>query len=102
MSTAEMARRSGVARATLYRHFIAATGQAPARHLRQKRLEEACRMLRDSDATVTAIAKDCGFSSVFAFAKCFRREIGQNPTAYRRAESREPGAKGEERRAKGR
>jgi LacI family transcriptional regulator len=103
MSTAEMAQRSGVARATLYRHFVAATGQAPARHLRQKRLEEACRMLRDSDATVTAIAKNCGFSSVFAFAKCFRREIGRNPTAYRRGEreagGREQGARSMERRA---
>ena len=106
MSTAEMAQRSGVARATLYRHFVAATGQAPARHLRQKRLEEACRMLRDSDATVTAIAKDCGFSSVFAFAKCFRREIGQNPTAYRsearKEGSRKQGAGSRERKTNGR
>lgn len=83
--TAErVARQSGVGLTTFYRQFGAATGSTPARHLRRLRLEEACRMLRESEATVTAIASACGFNSVFSFTRCFRREIGQTPTAYRR------------------
>jgi LacI family transcriptional regulator len=83
VSATRMAQLSGVSRATVYKQFKTATGQTPARHLRQMRLEEARRMLRESPATITAIAKACGFSSIFTFTRCFTRETGQSPTEYR-------------------
>lgn len=83
-SATKMARLSGVGRSTLYRQFVAATGEPPARHLRKMRMQEACRMLRESPESITAIARACGFSSLFAFSRAFRRETGQSPTAYRR------------------
>jgi DNA-binding LacI/PurR family transcriptional regulator len=83
-SATKMARLSGVGRSTLYRQFVAATGEPPARHLRKMRMQEACRMLRESPERITAIAEACGFSSLFAFSRAFRRETGQSPTAYRR------------------
>lgn len=74
-----------VGRVTLYRQFAAATERGtPARQLRQVRLQEACRMLRETPSTVTAIAEACGFSSRIAFVQFFRRQTGQAPTAYRR------------------
>jgi DNA-binding LacI/PurR family transcriptional regulator len=85
----KMARLSGVGRTTLYRQFLAATGEPPARHLRKMRIQEACRMLRESSDSITAIAQACGFSSLFSFTRSFRRETGQSPTQYRKSEGGE-------------
>lgn len=83
LTATRMARLAGVSRATLYNQFAAVTGQTPARYQRQQRLEEARRMLRESKATVAAIAKACGFSSPSSFMRCFRKETGETPTEYR-------------------
>ena len=82
-SATRMARLSGVSRSTVYKQFKTATGRTPARHLRQMRMEEAQHMLRESSASITAIAKACGFNSIFSFTRCFTRELGLTPTAYR-------------------
>jgi len=37
--------------------FCAVTGTTPAKHRRQLRLQEACRLLRETDDTVTTVAK---------------------------------------------
>jgi LacI family transcriptional regulator len=84
LPVARMARLAGVSRTTFYKEFSEATGQSPARHLRQLRLQQACRLLRESTDTVTSIAKDCGFRSLIYFTQFFHREMGETPTAYRR------------------
>lgn len=54
-----------------------------AYHLR-KRVELACRLLRDSDVSITDIAFDCGFSSSQNFATVFRRHTGTSPSGFRK------------------
>lgn len=78
-----LARLAGVSRTTFYRQFSEASGTTPARHIRQMRLQMACRRLRDSAATVATIAQECGFSSLIYFTQFFRREMGETPGAYR-------------------
>jgi AraC-like DNA-binding protein len=78
-----VARLSRVGRTMLYKQFTAATGESPGHHLRRLRLAEACRRLRETDDTVTAIARASGFASLISFARFFRREMGVTPTAYR-------------------
>jgi LacI family transcriptional regulator len=75
--------QSHVGHTTFYKQFRAATGATPARYLRQKRLDEACRMLKETSANITTIAGMCGFSSANYFAELFRRATGQSPRAYR-------------------
>jgi AraC-like DNA-binding protein len=41
-------------------------------------------MLRDSEASVSTIAAQAGYTSEFAFAKAFKREHGIAPGGYRR------------------
>lgn len=82
LPVARLAELSGVSRATLYRQF-AATRDTPAHRMRQLRLQEACRMLRESSAPLTAIAKACGYSNTFSFSRFFKRETGEMPAAYR-------------------
>jgi LacI family transcriptional regulator len=84
LPVARMARLAGVSRTTFYKEFSEATGQSPARHLRQLRLQQACRLLRESTDTVTDIAADCGFRSLIYFTQFFHRVMGETPTAYRR------------------
>lgn len=83
VTAGEVVERMSVSRATLYRTFAATTGTTPGRHLRQLRLEDACRLLRETDDTVTAIAEGCGFTNTSAFLNFFRRGLGTTPTAYR-------------------
>lgn len=49
------------------------------------RLNEACRRLRDSDETVTAIAEAVGFSSIRTFNRAFQKYTGTVPRDYRRS-----------------
>ena len=82
-----LATLSGVGLTTFYKEFEAAMGCTPARYMRDRRMEEARRMLRETPATVTAIARECGFKSLIAFVQFFRRETGTTPTAYRKKQS---------------
>ncbi len=88
ITATRVAKLSKVGRTTFYKQFGAATGGTPARHLRQLRLQEACRKLKETDDTVTAVAKDCGFRSLISFVQFFRRQTGQTPTAYRQQQTR--------------
>lgn len=48
------------------------------------RIDEARRMLGESELTVTEIALRCGFQSSAAFSTAFRTAVGFTPTEYRR------------------
>jgi AraC family transcriptional regulator len=65
------------------RLFRAVTGLPPHRYLRRARLQRAEELLRGSDATVTAISHQVGFSSVSHFIAAFRRHTGMTPGQYR-------------------
>lgn len=51
--------------------------------LHEVRFERACRMLRESDATVAQIALRLGFSDSANFSRAFRRAVGVTPSVYR-------------------
>lgn len=53
-------------------------------YLLGKRVDLACRMLKDTPVSVTEIAFDCGFSSSQNFATAFRRRTGLSPSEYKR------------------
>lgn len=56
----------------------------PGHVLRRVRLEEAARLLRNTNEAVHAIAARIGFASPSAFAAAFRRQYQISPRAYRR------------------
>jgi AraC-like DNA-binding protein len=43
----------------------------------------AARILRDSDAPLSTVAKQAGYGSEFAFAAAFKRQYGTAPGKYR-------------------
>lgn len=52
--------------------------------LNEYRLFEACRLLRESDMHVQAIALQTGYNSSSSFIKIFKNMIGMTPSTYRR------------------
>lgn len=79
-----LGREAGLSRAAFARRFLALVGQPPLAYLTWWRMTRAAQLLRDSDATVAAVAGEVGYTSEFAFARAFKRALGTAPGAYRR------------------
>ncbi|NUP08088.1 MAG: AraC family transcriptional regulator [Polyangiaceae bacterium] len=78
-----LARAVGVSRATLARRFIEATGAPPMAYRATLRVEQARRLLHDTELTNQQIASAVGFATVQAFQRAFRRHTGNTPAAVR-------------------
>jgi len=65
------------------RIFKDATGQTPYRFLTGLRIEEAKRLLRDTDLPIAQVASRCGFASPGALSTAFARYTGARPSVYR-------------------
>jgi len=57
----------------------------PRQLLAQVRIEEASRLLRETDQSVAEIAHACGYADHSAFTRQFRATVGTTPRAYRDA-----------------
>ena len=52
--------------------------------LRQRRMERAAELLRDSSLSVLGVAQSVGYSSASQFTAAFRRQYGVTPAQYRK------------------
>ncbi len=58
------------------------------RYVQCRRIEEAKRLLAQTDRTITDICCVCGFNSLTHFNRVFRRGTSGSPTDYRQQRSR--------------
>lgn len=65
------------------RTFKAAFGATPYQYVLRLRIEEAKRLLRGTDRSVTDIGFGLGFSSASAFHRAFAKAVGVSPEQYR-------------------
>ncbi|MFJ9774835.1 AraC family transcriptional regulator [Kitasatospora sp. NPDC101157] len=79
-----LADRAGLSRAAFARRFTSMVGEPPMAYLTRWRMTTAARLLRESEAPLTAVAAQTGYGSEYAFAKAFKREFGRAPGGYRR------------------
>jgi AraC-like DNA-binding protein len=82
-TVASLAARCGVSRAHLARRFHELAGEPPMAYLTRWRLDLAADLLRESDATVEAVARRVGYSGSFALSAAFKRVRGISPQEYR-------------------
>ncbi|MFE3096409.1 cupin domain-containing protein [Streptomyces sp. NPDC059248] len=82
-TVASLAAKCGVSRAGLARRFHELVGEPPMAYLTRLRLDLAADLLRQSDATVDAIARKVGYSGSFALSAAFKRVRGISPQEYR-------------------
>jgi len=80
-----IAARFGIGGDHLTRLLRATGGEGFGDLLRRYRLERATALLRDGEASIAAIAEECGFGTATWFIRCFRRAHGTTPAAWRRA-----------------
>jgi AraC family transcriptional regulator len=68
----------------LLRTFKQLFRQTPHQYLTARRLQQAARLLRQTEASVTEICFAVGFESLGSFSTLFRRHTGLSPDAFRR------------------
>jgi AraC-like DNA-binding protein len=83
-TVAGLAAATGASRAAFARRFTDLVGRPPMTYLTQWRLDLAAEALRNSDATVGAIARQVGYANAFALTVAFKRVHGASPTDFRR------------------
>ena len=84
VSLAALASDAGLSRFHFCRAFKESTGLSPHAWLRQRRLEQAMNMLRDTDHSIVSVAAELGYASQTAFAAAFRKLTGEAPSDWRR------------------
>lgn len=80
---AEIARRTGLSTRGLEMLFSRRLGVSPGRFFLDLRLDEARRMVTDTDLALQEIALRTGFSSQMTFARAFRARFGSTASALR-------------------
>ena len=78
-----LAGRLGVSRTTLDRAFAADIGASPAYMLARMRLNEAKRLMKNTELSISEVAYRLGYCNPAYFTNVFRREIGKTPKAWR-------------------
>lgn len=83
ISMSDICRALGRTKSVICPAFKERYGMTVIEYLTELRLEEAKRMLTETDMTVTEIADAIGFSDSSYFTKVFTKHEGRAPTSYR-------------------
>ena len=77
-----LTREVGISRAQLHRKMKELTGLPVSEFIRNIRLEQAVRLLKEQKINVTQVAYSVGFSNVAHFSTVFRKQFGVSPSEY--------------------
>jgi AraC-like DNA-binding protein len=79
-----LARRAGLPARRVSTAVNRVRGQNVSQYINGYRIDEACRLLRETDQSVTSILFDVGFQTKSNFNREFRRVTGMSPAEWRR------------------
>lgn len=85
LDVAAMAAHASVSPRTFARHFREETGTTPLQWLLNQRVQEARRLLEETELPIDAVAWRAGFGTAASLRDHFRRVTATTPTAYRRS-----------------
>jgi AraC-like DNA-binding protein len=88
-----LGRSQGVSYTTFRRSFKQQTGVSPSQFQNTIRINRARDLLGSTDLSVSEVARQTGFDTVYYFSRVFTKKTGQTPSAYRNL-SRVPPASG--------
>ena len=82
LSNTCIAKQIGISEVYLRKLFLSYYHITPKQYVLDIRIRKAKQLLCDTPFSVTAIAEECGFSSVYHFCRTFKEKIGMTPTEY--------------------
>jgi AraC-like DNA-binding protein len=82
-TVAALARMVHLTRSSFSARYRSLTGEAPLGHVLRLRMRVAARELRAGDRSITAIARELGYSSDASFSRAFKRATGLAPGHFR-------------------
>ena len=77
-----IAKQIGISEVYLRKLFLSYYHITPKQYVLDIRIRKAKQLLCDTPFSVTAIAEECGFSSVYHFCRAFKEKTGMRPTEY--------------------
>jgi len=81
----DLSEAAGYSRSHSLRAFKEVTGFTPFDYIRQYRLTQGAKRLRNGGVKVADVAGDCVFDTHEGFTRAFSKEFGLSPEAYREA-----------------
>jgi AraC-like DNA-binding protein len=82
-SVEDAARVVGLSASQLRRIFWKVKKKNPKAILDNIRFDKAMHMMAESDAKLSKVATECGFSNATNFCRAFKAQLGQTPTTWR-------------------
>ena len=79
-----MARAAGLSRRVLEKRFQRQLRRSVLREIRRVRVAQICRMLLDTNESISEIGLARGYAGTEHLARYFRSEMSMTPLAYRR------------------
>ncbi len=77
-----MTKEVGISRAQLHRKMKEMTGISTSEFIRNLRLEQAARLIREKKINITQVAYSVGFNNQAHFSTIFKKHFGVTPTEY--------------------
>lgn len=87
LSVGWLAKLCAMSETNFRRVFTRALGRSPQSYLGSIRISMAAVELRSGGATVSDIARRCGFETLSSFNRLFRRQMGMTPREWRRGDA---------------
>ena len=78
----DLGKELGMSHTPFYKKIKQLTNQTPNDFLKNIRLEQAKKLLLDSNLNINEIAYSTGFSSPKYFRECFKKQYGESPSDF--------------------
>ena len=82
LSNSDIAQNINISEVYFRKLFTSKYNISPKQYILNMRIEKAKHLLVHSPYSITAIATECGFSSVYIFSRCFKNRVGISPNEY--------------------
>ncbi|HWT75136.1 MAG TPA: AraC family transcriptional regulator [Mobilitalea sp.] len=84
VSIEELAKLCHLSESHFRRTFHDIIGAAPLDFLNSTRIDEACKLLRSTEASILTVSEQVGFHSISSFNRCFTKLMGTSPRIWRK------------------
>lgn len=81
----DLAKQANMSKEYFSRFFKETIGQPPSIYLKEYRIQQAILLLERTDETIMNISLRCGFNSLPAFLRAFKKHTNTTPAKYRQA-----------------